>query len=63
MIINNISFKNPVFTMFYQKLLTTIIYINQNIAKAQSRLRGQVEPNQPRYYTSILMITRTEDLD
>ena len=63
MIIINISFENPVFTMFYQKLLTTIIYRNQNITQAQSRLRGQVEPNQPRYYTSILMITRTKDLD
>ena len=43
-------FENPVFTVFYQKLLTTIIYINENIAKAEPRLRGQVQANQPNYY-------------
>ena len=58
--INKISFENPVFTVFYQKLLAIIIYINKNITKEQPRLRGQVEANQPRYYTSIPMITRTK---
>ena len=60
MIINKISFENSVITVFYQKLLATIIYINKNITKAQARLRGQVEANQPHYYTSISMITRTK---
>ena len=42
--------------VFHQKLLAIRIYINKNIAKA----RGQVEANQPCYYTSISMITRTK---
>ena len=33
---------------------------NKNFAKAKSRLRGQTEANQPPYYTSILIITRTK---
>ena len=44
-----ISFENPVFTVFYQNLLATRIYINKNIAKAPPRLRVQVEADQPRY--------------
>ena len=53
-----ILFENPVLTAFYQKQLVTITHINKNIAKAQPSLRGPVEANQPRYYTSISMITR-----
>ena len=52
--------KNPVFIVFYKKLLATIIYVNKNIAKAQSRFRGQGEVNQPCYYTSVSMITGRE---
>ena len=55
---NKILFENPVLTAFYQKQLVTITHINKNIAKAQPSLRGPVEANQPRYYTSISMITR-----
>ena len=51
-------FENHVFTVLYEKLLVTIIYINKNITKAQPRLQGPVEVNQPCYYTSISMITR-----
>ena len=57
---NKVSFENPIFTVFYQKLLATIMYINKNIAKVQPRFRGQVEVNQPCYYTSISMIIRTK---
>ena len=53
-------FENPVFTVFYEKLLATIIiYINKNITIAQPRLQDPVEANQPCYYTSVSMITRT----
>ena len=53
-------FENPVFTMFYEKLLATIIiYINKNITIAQPRLQDPVEANQRCYYTSVSMITRT----
>ena len=57
---NKILFENFVFTVFYQKLLSTRIYKNKIIAKAQPRLRGQVEVNQPCYYTSISTIARTK---
>ena len=53
-------FENPDFTVLYQKVSAKVIYINGNIAKAQPRLRGQVEVNQPHYYTTIWMITRTK---
>ena len=56
----NIVWKYPVFTVLYQKLLATIIYTNRNIAKAQSRLGGQAEENQPHYYIAISMITKTK---
>ena len=52
-------FENSIFTVFSQKLLATVRYINENIPKAQPGLWGQVEANQSHYYTSILMITRT----
>ena len=55
-------FENPVFTVFYQKLLATIIYINKNIAKAEPRLRDQVQENQPSYYTSSSIIAKTKGL-
>ena len=42
------------------KTLSCIIYINKNITDAQPRFRGQVEVNQPCYYTPILMITTTK---
>ena len=48
---------------FDNVLSKTISYKNlykKNIAKAQPRLRGQVEANQPRYYTSVAMITTTK---
>ena len=48
---------------FYSVLSKTfsyIIYINKNISKAEPMFRGQVEVNQPCYYTSVLMITRTK---
>ena len=35
---NKILFENPVFTVFYQKLLATRIYINKNIAKVRPSL-------------------------
>ena len=54
------SFENLVFRVFYQKLLAIRIYTKKNIAEAQPRLRGQVEANQPRYYTSVAMITTTK---
>ena len=57
---NKVSFENPIFTVFYQKLLATIMYINKNIAKVQPRFRGHVEENQPSYYISVSMITRRE---
>ena len=60
MIINKISFENPVFIVFYQQLLASIIYVNKNIAKAQPEFRTQVKVNQPYYYTLISMITRRE---
>ena len=50
-------FENLVFRVFYQKRLAIRIYTKKNIAKAQSRLRGQVEANQPLHYTSVAMIT------
>ena len=56
---NKISFKNSVFTIFYQKLLAERIYI-KNIAKTQTRLRGPVEANQLHYFTSISVIIRTK---
>ena len=46
MIWNKILIKNPVFMMFYQKLLATILYITKKIAKVQPSLRGQVAANQ-----------------
>ena len=52
-------FENSIFTVFSQNLLATVRYINENIPKAQPSVRGQVEANQSRYYTSILIITRT----
>ena len=55
---NKILFENHVLTAFCQKQLATITHMNKNIAKAQPSLRGPVEANQPRYYTSISMITR-----
>ena len=55
-------FENPVFTMFYQKLLATRICINKKIGKAQPRLQGQFEENQPRYYISISMICSLQRL-
>ena len=58
MIINKISFQNPVFIVLYQLLLASIIYVNKNIAKAQPGFPAQVKVNQPCYYTSISMITR-----
>ena len=42
------------------KTLSYIIYINKNITNTQPRFRGQVEVNQPCYYTPILMITTTK---
>ena len=42
-------FENPVFTVFYQKLVAARICINKNMAKAQPRLRDQVEAKQPLY--------------
>ena len=49
--------ENPVFIMFYLLMfyvfLATIIYVNKNIAKAQPVFWGQVEVNQPCYYTSV----------
>ena len=53
-------FEYPVFYSVLSKTLSYIIYINKNITKAQPRFRGQVEVNQPCYYTSILMITTTK---
>ena len=32
---NKILFENLVFTVFYQKILATIIYVSKNIAKMQ----------------------------
>ena len=43
--INKILFENPVFIVFYQKLLAIKVYINKNIAKTQSRSQGPVEAN------------------
>ena len=54
------SFENPVFTVFYKKLLATRIYINENIPKVQPWFRGQVKASQTRYYTLVSMITRTK---
>ena len=57
------KYNNVWISCFYSVLsetLSYIIYINKNITKAQPRFRGQVEVNQPCYYTSILMITRTK---
>ena len=52
---NKILLENPAFIVLYQKLLATRIYIDKNIAKAQPRLRDQVERNRPGYYTSVSM--------
>ena len=60
MMIKKISFENPVFIVFYQWLLASIIYVNKNIANAQPGFRGQVKVKQPCYYTSISIITRRE---
>ena len=47
--------------MFIQKPVATIVYINKvYITKAQPRLQGQVEANEPRYYTSISVVTKAE---
>ena len=46
--------------VFYQQLLLSVIYVNENIAKAQPGFRSQVKVNQPCYYTSISIITRRE---
>ena len=53
-------FKNPVFTVFYQKLLATRIYRNKNIANSQPTFQGQIKADQPRYYTLVSIITRTK---
>ena len=60
MIVNKIPFENPVFIVFYQQLLVSIIYVNKIIANAQPGFGGQVKVNQNYYYTSIAMITGRE---